>query len=162
MSTAARLTVAGLLLAAIALTLGTTVVPTHVTLGAGSLRCGTVLRPDRESEIAPLCGPAGANHLRAALAVGAFLAVLAVVPAVVERRRPGRHRALWRAWSMIMLFAAVAGVAGLGGGRVLLGKRVLRPVRTCRDRPASSTIVPRVLRGDASPCFVLGASPPSA
>lgn len=114
MSTAARLTVAGLLLAVIAVVVGTTVVPTHVTLGAGSLRCGTVLHPDRDSEIAPLCGPAGANHLRAALAVGTFLAVLAIVPVLVQWRRPGRHSAVWAVWGVAILFAAILGVAGLG------------------------------------------------
>lgn len=114
MSIAARLTVAGLLLAAIAVGVGTTVVPTHMTLGAGSLRCGTVLRPERTSEIARHCGPAGANHLRAALAVGVLLAVLAVVPVVAQWRRPGRHVALWAAWGVIILVAAVVGVAYLG------------------------------------------------
>lgn len=60
------MTVAGLLLATVAVVVGTTVIPTHVTFGARALRCGTVLRPDRKSEIAPICGPAGANHLWAA------------------------------------------------------------------------------------------------
>ncbi len=114
MSTATRLTVAGLLTAAIAVVIGTTVVPTHVTFGAGSVRCGTVLRPDRDSEIAPFCGPAGANHLRAALAVGTVLALLALVPVLVHWRRPERHTALWATWSVIMLFAAIVGIAALG------------------------------------------------
>ena len=52
MSTATRLPLAGLLTAAIAVVIGTTAVPTHVTFGAGSMRCGTVLRPERNSEIA--------------------------------------------------------------------------------------------------------------
>jgi len=114
MSTAARLTLAGLLVAAIAVVVGTMIVPTHVTLGAGSLRCGTVFRSDRNSEIAPLCGPAGANQLRTALAVGMVVAVLALVPVLVHWRRPGRHAALWAAWGVAMLFAAVVGVALLG------------------------------------------------
>ena len=105
---------AGLFLAAIVVVIGTTVVPTHVALGAGTLRCGTVLHPDRNSEIAPLCGPAGANHLRATLAVGALLAVLAVVPVVVQWRCPGRTLSLWVAWGLIMLVTGVVGVAGLG------------------------------------------------
>jgi hypothetical protein len=114
MTIAARMTLAGLLLAAVAVVVGTTVIPTHVTFGAGALRCGTVLRPDRNSEIAPICGSAGANHLRAALAVGAFLAVLAIFPMVVQWIRPGPHAALWAAWGVTMLIAAVVGVAGLG------------------------------------------------
>ena len=114
MTVAARLTLAALLLAAVAVVVGTAVIPTHVTFGAGALRCGTVLRPDRNSEIAPICSPAGANHLRAALAVGAFLAVLAIFPVGVQWIRPGRHAALWAAWGVIMLIAAVVGVAVLG------------------------------------------------
>ena len=114
MSIAARLTLAGVLVAAIAVLIGMTVVPTHVTFGAGAIRCGTVLRPDRNIEIAPVCGPAGANHLRATLAVGAFLAVLAVVPLVVQWRSPGQHLSLWTAWGVIMAVAAVLGVAWLG------------------------------------------------
>lgn len=113
MSIAVRLTLAGLLLAAIAVVIGT-VVPTHVTLGGGSIRCGTVRRPDRDIDIAPLCGPAGANHLRAALAVGAFLAVLAVVAVIVHSRRPGQHLSLGVAWGVIMVVATVNGVARLG------------------------------------------------
>lgn len=98
MPIATRLTVAGLVVAAIAVVMGTMVVPTHVTLGGGSMRCGTVIRPDRDSEIAPLCGPAGAHQLRVTLALGAFLAALAVVPVVVQRRCPGQHLSFCVAW----------------------------------------------------------------
>ena len=114
MSIAARLTLAGVLLAAIAVLIGTTIVPTHVTFGAGAIRCGTVLRPDRNIEIAPVCGPAGANHLRATLAVGALLAALAVVPVVVQWRSPGQHLSFWTAWGVTMAVAAVLGVTWLG------------------------------------------------
>jgi len=114
MLNAARLSLAGLLVAATAVVVGITVVPTHVTFGAGSLRCGTVVRPDRNSEIAPLCGAAGANHLRAALAVGAFLAVLALLPVVVQWRWPGPHLVLWVTWGTIMLLVGAVGVATLG------------------------------------------------
>jgi|GEM_PF-3162755 len=114
MSVAARLTLAGLLVAGVAVVVGTTVVPMHVTVGAGPLRCGTVLRPDRSGETAPLCGAVGADHLRAALAVGAFLAMLAFVPVLVQWRRPGRHLALWTAWAAVMLVIAVVGVIRLG------------------------------------------------
>ena len=114
MSIATRLTLAGLLVAAIAVLIGTTVVPTHVTFAAGAIRCGTVLRPDRDIEIAPVCGAAGANHLRATLAVGALLAVIAAVPMVVQWMRPGQHLPLWTAWGVIMLFAVMLGVAWLG------------------------------------------------
>lgn len=114
MSTASRLTAAGLILGIIAVILGTTVVPTHVTFGAGSLRCGTVLRPERGSELASFCGPAGAHHLRAALIVGTFLTALAIVPVLVQWRRPGPHPALWTIWAVAIVLAAIAGVTGLG------------------------------------------------
>jgi hypothetical protein len=90
------------------------VVPTHVAFGAGSLRCGTVIRPDRNSEIAGACGPAGANQLRVALIVGAFLVALASLPAIVQWIRPGDHARLWAIWGVLILVAAVAGVASLG------------------------------------------------
>jgi len=114
MSTGARLTLAGLLVAAMAVVIGTTIVPTHVTFGAGSLRCGTVLRPDRDSEIAPVCGPAGANHLRATLVRGGILVVIAIVPIVFEWRRPGEHRDLWVGWAVVLVVVTVIAVASLG------------------------------------------------
>lgn len=80
MSVGARLTLAGLGVTVIAVAVGVGLVPTHVSLGGGSIRCGTAIRPDRTSEVAPLCGAAGANHPRATLAVGVVLAVLALVP----------------------------------------------------------------------------------
>lgn len=114
MSTGARLTLAGLLVAAIAVVVGTTIVPTHVSFGAGSLRCGTVLHPDSSSEIALLCGPAGAHHLRAALIAGGILAVIALVPLAVAWKRPGQRRALWAGWAVVLVVTTVIAVAGLG------------------------------------------------
>ena len=113
MAIGSRLTVAGLVVAALTFVIGTTVVPTHATLGAVSRQCGTVLRPDRDGLSAPICGPAGANHLRAAVGVGAVLAVLAAVPVIVQWRRPGRRPALWAAWGVVTLATAVAGLTVL-------------------------------------------------
>ena len=114
MSVGARLTVAGLGLAVLAVAIGVWLVPPHVSLGAGSIRCGTVLRPDRSSEVAPLCGAAGANHLRATLGVGGVLAVLALVPLLLDWRRPRRRPALWAGWAAMTLVVAIVGVASLG------------------------------------------------
>ncbi len=114
MRTGARLTLAGLSLVVFVVVIGTTVVPTHVTLGAGSLRCGTVLSPDRNSEVAPLCDQAAVNHLRAVLAIGAILTAIALAPLVVAWRHPGRHGALGVAWGAIMLVGAAVGVAAMG------------------------------------------------
>lgn len=105
----------GLLVAALTLVVGTTLVPTHVSLGAGSLRCGTVLHPDQEGEIADVCGATGAHHLRAALAVAAIVAGLAVLPLGI---RPFRQRmGSWRfcaAWGAVLICVALIGVLSLG------------------------------------------------
>lgn len=114
MPAGSRLTIAGLVVAVIAVILGTTVVPTHVTFGAGSLRCGTVFRPDRNSEIAPVCGPAGANQLRQTLFLGAALVMLALLPLILGRTRAGHHPAVWMGWGAVILLTAILGVARLG------------------------------------------------
>ncbi|MDP1806735.1 MAG: hypothetical protein Q8K72_16270 [Acidimicrobiales bacterium] len=91
---------------------GVAVVPTHVSFGGGSLRCGTVVRPAR-SELGAVCDRAGANQLRAALVLTAILTALACIPFAVERRRPARYSRLWVPWGAVMLFTAVIGIAGL-------------------------------------------------
>ena len=112
MSLGPRLLLAGLTLALVAFLFGVAVVPTHVSFGAGSLRCGTVVRPDR-SELGAVCYRAAANQLRATLALTAVLTALACIPFVVEWRRPARYSRLWVPWGAVMLFAAVIGVASL-------------------------------------------------
>jgi len=114
MLSAARLTLAGLGLAALVVVFGVAVIPTHAAPGNGSIRCGTVVRPDRESEIAPLCGPAGDNQLRATLVLGGILVLLAVVPVVVERFRPGQRPTFWALWATCMLGVALVGLGTLG------------------------------------------------
>jgi len=110
-SVGSRLTVAGLGAAGAAFVVGIALVPTHVTFGAGSLPCGTVLHPDRTSEISAWCGAAGAHHLRAALAVGVVLVVLALVPVAIQRVRPPFLKGVWVVWGMIFVLVAVAGFA---------------------------------------------------
>ncbi|MDQ3640862.1 MAG: hypothetical protein M3450_05170 [Actinomycetota bacterium] len=66
------------------------------------------------SEIAALCGRAGANHLRATLFVGGVLVVLAVLPLILERTRPGIHPVTWTTWAFVMVLATILGVASLG------------------------------------------------
>lgn len=76
--------------------------------------CGTVLQPDRTNEIARFCGAAGAQHLRAALVLGAVLAILALLPVVIGavRSRPAA-RALTAGWAVIFLFVTVVGLLSL-------------------------------------------------
>ncbi|MFN2506202.1 MAG: hypothetical protein ABR540_18645 [Acidimicrobiales bacterium] len=114
MSTGVRLTLAGLSLVVAAIVVGTMIIPTHVTFGAGSLRCGTVLRPERNSEVAPLCDRVAQNHLRAVLVIGAVLAAIALAPLVVASRRPGRHVALAVGWAVTMVLATIVAVAVMG------------------------------------------------
>lgn len=54
----------------------TVLIPVRVTFGGGSLRCGTVLHPDRLSETADVCGSSDAwssTVVFGALAAGLFL-----------------------------------------------------------------------------------------
>ncbi|MGH9165278.1 MAG: hypothetical protein ACRDZW_07200 [Acidimicrobiales bacterium] len=89
--------------------------PTHVTLGAGSLRCGTALAPDDGSELADVCPGARGHHLRAAVAAAAALAVIAASPLfapVVSRRDPGRPALV--ATVVLWVIAAAIALAILG------------------------------------------------
>ena len=110
------MTVAGLSVAAIAVVVGVAVVPTHVSFANGSIRCGTVLRPDRSSDLANACGPAGANQLRATLAMGLVLALLALVPLLIARLFRTQPWAVWATWAVLTLTVPVVGVAWLGIG----------------------------------------------
>lgn len=105
----------GLAVAGTAMVIGIALVPTHVSFGAGSIRCGTVLHPDRTIEVARYCGPAGAHQLRSVVVLGAVLALLALVPAAIGRLRPGPLRiAAWVLWGTLFPVLAVVGVALLG------------------------------------------------
>jgi hypothetical protein len=88
------------------LVLALAVVPMHVTLGAGSLRCGTVLSPDTESEIADLCPSARSGHLTAALVAGGALAVIAALPWFASSLLGRSARPLLAVWSVSWVIAA--------------------------------------------------------
>ena len=112
-----RLALAPLLGAVIVVWLGIAVIPMHISLGAGSLRCGTAWAPDTNSEIRrvnDLCREARAPHVRASLMAGVLLAVLAL-PAVAIARWPNPTRRLALAgWLLLWVLAAAAALAGLG------------------------------------------------
>ncbi len=82
------------------LVLALAVVPMHVTLGAGSLQCGTVLNPDTESEIGDLCPSARSGHLTAALVAGGALVVIATLPWIASSRLGDAARPLLAIWSV--------------------------------------------------------------
>ncbi|MEA2827349.1 MAG: hypothetical protein QOG43_1788 [Actinomycetota bacterium] len=94
--------------------LGTAVMGGHVDLGGASIRCGTVVNPDRAHEISSACGPARARQLRAALMAGAVLVVVAIVPAVVQRRRPVTGRKFVLAWAVGFVIVTVVALVWLG------------------------------------------------
>jgi hypothetical protein len=100
------LTVALLVGSLLVVVLACVAIPTHVSLGAGTLRCGTVVAPDTESEVGPLCEDAAAHHLRGALGVGAVLLVLAAVPWLLDRRV---HTAA--IWAYMGAWVLVAGLS---------------------------------------------------
>ena len=100
-------------LAGLAVLAGVAVVPTRLALGAGSIGCGTVLRPDRTGDLAAACDPIVADHLRATLTVGALLAVLACVPVVAGRRYQRPAARAWAAWAVVFVAVAVAAMAWL-------------------------------------------------
>ena len=108
-----RLSIVGLAVAVIAVLLGTTVLPTHVTFGAGSVGCGTVLHPDRGTEVRDYCPRAGANQLRAALGLGGVLVLTALTPLAIGRFLQ-RRRAAWAVWAVGYSIIAIAGTALLG------------------------------------------------
>lgn len=98
------------------LLLALAVVPMHVTLGAGSLRCGTVLAPDTDSEIADLCPSARPGHLTAALVAGGALAVIAAVPWFTSSRvGAGAVRPLLAIWSVSWVIAASLALLFMAG-----------------------------------------------
>ena len=113
MSVGFRLTLAGLLVAGLAVVAGIAVVPTRLALGVGSIGCGTVLRPDRAGDLSAACEPVVADHLRTTLAIGTGLAVLALVPLVAGRRFQQSGAKASAGWAVIFVAVAVAGVAWL-------------------------------------------------
>ena len=110
MPSASRRTIAALVLAGLVVLVGVTLIPTHVSLGAGSLRCGTVWHPDRTSEVARYCGKAGAEQLRASLTVGAFLGCLGLLPMLCGRFSNRRRTVAFGIWIAVFLTGAAMGL----------------------------------------------------
>ncbi len=112
-----RLALVPLIGAVVVVWLGIAVIPMHITLGAGSLRCGTVLAPDDDSEIASvsdLCQAARGPHLQASLIAGLVLTVLALPVAFIGRWPEPQRRMALAGWLLLWVLAAAAALAGLG------------------------------------------------
>ena len=82
-------------------------------LGAGSLRCGTVLTPDTDSEVGELCDEAASHHLRGALTVGAVRSGLALVPFVAARSARAPRGPFW-GWANAWVAVAALTLLWLG------------------------------------------------
>ncbi len=95
---------------ALALVIATAVMPMHVTFGAGSVRCGTVLEPDTTSEIGDVCPKARGTHLGAAVGSGVLLALVALFPLVPPVVAGNRASRLWLVTSIMawIVFATLA------------------------------------------------------
>lgn len=83
---------------------GLAVVPVHVTAGAGSLRCGTILRPDT-TEMGEWCARARWPHVLATIGLAVLLALLALV--LLIRRWAAQPRLVMGVVAAWMLVAAV-------------------------------------------------------
>ena len=94
----------------LAMVIAIAVIPMHVTFGAGSLRCGTVLEPDTTSEIGEVCPKARGEHLRAAVGSGVFLALVSLVPLLPPVVSGERASRLWLVMSILawLAFATLA------------------------------------------------------
>lgn len=95
MTRLARLSFIGFLLAAALFVAEYALIPTRVSAGGGgSLRCGTSLRPDVDSEIGDVCPAIGRQRLEDTWTVTAILALVsaALVPLHrwIEERPPLR------------------------------------------------------------------------
>lgn len=110
-----RTSVALLIGTALAIALALAVVPMHITPGNGSLRCGTVIDPDRSSEVGDLCPKARSGHVRATLAAGVVLGLLSLLPLLAthaDRNETGRG---WLVASVVIwVVVATLGLAWIG------------------------------------------------
>ncbi|CAA9218409.1 MAG: hypothetical protein AVDCRST_MAG50-496 [uncultured Acidimicrobiales bacterium] len=100
---------------AIVLVVSLTVLPMHVNLGVGSVRCGTVVSPDTRSEIALPCLDARPSHVISSLAVVAVLGTVAALPLVAAARgRDSDSRPLLGGWVLLWCLCAALGISWLG------------------------------------------------
>ena len=77
MTRVARLGIVGYMLAATLFVTGFVLIPTRVSFGAGSIRCGTALHPDRVSEFGDVCPHVGRERLEDTVVVTAVFALAA-------------------------------------------------------------------------------------
>ena len=85
MTRVARLGIVGYTLAAVIFVAGYGFIPTRVSFGAGSLRCGTALHPDRVSEIRDVCPHVGRHRLEDTVIITAVFALAAAIPLPFHR-----------------------------------------------------------------------------
>ena len=91
MTRVARLSFLGFVLAGALFVVGYGFLPTRVTFGAGSIRCGTAFRPDTQAEISEVCPEIGRARLDDTFIATAIFAFVAAAPIPFQQwidRRP--------------------------------------------------------------------------
>lgn len=124
-SSPGRLSTIGIVLAVTFFVASFALIPVRVSFGAGSVRCGTALNPDRDGEpsrLAEACPEAGHERLREATVGAVGLLVIGLLPLALrswtERRLPRRLMAgaLLVSWAigipLALLFVTGAYSAG--------------------------------------------------
>ena len=111
-----RASLAALALSAVTVVASAAFVPPRLRLGSYSLTCNTVLhRHDYDFIATPMCRIAGAYRLRASLAIAALLAVLCLVPLLLEQRGLSRPKPAYLAWASATVLVAVVTIGLLAG-----------------------------------------------
>ena len=72
----------------------------HVSLGAGTLRCGTVLAPDTGTEVGTLCSEARPTYVRSTGIIAAALLAISIAP-LLGRRWKGFAAGMLVCWIVI-------------------------------------------------------------
>ena len=88
MSSPGRLSTIGIVLAGAFFVASFAVIPIRVSFGAGSVRCGTALHPDRDGEVsrfARACPEAGHERLREATVGAGVLLATGLLPLAPRR-----------------------------------------------------------------------------
>jgi hypothetical protein len=88
-------------------------IPTRVTFGAGSLRCGTSLHPEDMSEIAEVCPAVGRERLEETTIATAMFAFVAAALTPFHRQIDERRAFRWAVTAVVVTFWLLGGLLTL-------------------------------------------------